>query len=133
MRPRQPGADAGRQSAGARRLCFAALDGDAADHRRIRADQLVAKPGWRPMWLLENETPFAAERTWTRDERGAEFWLVAIRAAFEIDTDGRQRVAQKQTEVQSFPRYAGDPVREEMLSDSDFALSKSGTDVLVGG
>ena len=85
------------------------------------------------MWLLENETPFSAERTWTRDERGAEFWLVAIRAAFEIDADGRQHVAEKQTEVQSFPRYAGDPVREEMLSDSDFALSKSGTDVLVGG
>ena len=36
------------------------------------------------MWLLMNETPFAAEQTWTRDERGAEFWSVAIRASFEI-------------------------------------------------
>jgi hypothetical protein len=85
------------------------------------------------VWLLENETPFSAERTWTRDERGAEFWLVAIRAAFEIDADGRQRVAEKQTEVQRFPLYAGDPVREEMLSDADFARSKTGTDVLVAG
>lgn len=85
------------------------------------------------MWLLENETPFSAERTWTRDERGAEFWLVATRAAFEIDADGRQRPAEKQTEVQRFPLYAGDPVRDEMLSDADFALSKTGTDVLVAG
>ena len=85
------------------------------------------------MWLLENETPFSAERTWTRDERGAEFWLVAIRAAFEIDADGRQRIAEKQTDVQRFPLYGGDPVRGEMLSDADFALSKTGTDVLVGG
>ncbi len=85
------------------------------------------------MWLLANETPFAAERTWTRDERGAEFWLVAIRAAFEIDADGRQRPSDEQTEVQRFPVYAGDPVREEMLWDADFVLSKTGTDVLVGG
>ena len=85
------------------------------------------------MWLLDNETPFSAERTWTRDERGAEFWLVAIRGAFEIDANGRQHVAEKQTEVQRFPIYAGDPVRDEMLSDLDFALSKTGTDVLVGG
>lgn len=85
------------------------------------------------MWLLENKTPFSAERTWTRDERGAEFWLVAIRAAFEIDADGRQRPAGKQSEVQRFPLYAGDPVRNEMLSDLDFALSKSGTDILVAG
>lgn len=85
------------------------------------------------MWHLQNETPFSAIQSWTRDERGAEFWLVAIRAAFEIDADGRQRVAEKQTEVQQFPQYAGDPVREEMLSDSDFQLSKTGTDVLVAG
>jgi hypothetical protein len=71
------------------------------------------------MWLLENETPFSAEQTWTRDERGREFWLVAIRAAFEIDADGRQRLAEEQTEVQRFPLYAGDPVRDEMLSDVD--------------
>ena len=85
------------------------------------------------MWLLANETPFSAEQTWTRDERGAEFWLVAIRAAFEIDAGGRQHPAEQQTEVQRFPLYAGDPVRDEMLSDADFALSKIGTDILVGG
>ncbi|HET7881573.1 MAG TPA: hypothetical protein VFL55_11855, partial [Acetobacteraceae bacterium] len=67
------------------------------------------------MWLLDNDTPFSAERTWTRDERGAEFWLVAIRAAFEIDPDGRQRVAEEQTGVQRFPFYSDDPVGGEML------------------
>ena len=45
------------------------------------------------MWLLNNETPFASERTWTRDERGAEFWLVAMRACFKIDPEGRQLMA----------------------------------------
>lgn len=85
------------------------------------------------MWLLTNETPFAAERTWTRDERGAEFWLVAIRAAFTIDPDNRQTPAEKQTEVQRAPVFAGDPLTSDMLTDSDFALHKDGTDVLIQG
>lgn len=85
------------------------------------------------MWLLYNETPFAADRTWTRDERGAEFWLVSIRASFRVDPDGRQRVAPTQTAIRHAPLFEGDPARTEMLADSDFALSKAGTDVLVSG
>ncbi|WP_223428990.1 DUF2169 family type VI secretion system accessory protein [Tateyamaria pelophila] len=85
------------------------------------------------MWLLINETPFAAERTWTRDERGAEFWLVAVRASFKIDLDGRQSTAKEQTEVQRFPVFAGDPMTTGLITDSDFVLSKTGTDVLVNG
>lgn len=85
------------------------------------------------MWLLMNETPFAAERTWTRDENGAEFWLVAVRASFQIDLDGRQALAEQQTEVQRFPVFAGDPLTTGLTTDSDFVLSKAGTDILVEG
>lgn len=85
------------------------------------------------MWLLNNETPFASERTWTRDERGAEFWLVAIRACFEIDPEGRQSPAAEQTEVQRAPVFAGDPQMTGLLTDSDFALHKDGTDILLDG
>lgn len=85
------------------------------------------------MWVLTNETPFAAETTWTRDERGAEFWLVAIRASFEIGPDGRQLLAEEQTEVQRFPVFAGDPLSTGLITDADFVLSKTGTDVLVEG
>jgi hypothetical protein len=85
------------------------------------------------MWTLRNTTPFAAEATWTRDERGAEFWLIAIRACFEIDPEGRQSPAAEQTPVQRAPAFAGDPLASGLLSDSDFALHKAGTDVLVEG
>ncbi|WMJ02456.1 DUF2169 domain-containing protein [Pseudomonas chlororaphis subsp. aurantiaca] len=78
-------------------------------------------------------TPFAAETAWTRDERGAEFWLVAIRACLEIDPDGRQSPAAEQTEVQRTPVFEGDPLTSGLLHDSDFALHKEGTDVLVEG
>ncbi len=83
--------------------------------------------------MLRNTTPFAAETSWTRDERGAEFWLVAIRACFEIDLEGRQSPAAKQTDVQRAPVFVGDPSTSGLLSDSDFVLYKDGTDVLVEG
>jgi len=83
------------------------------------------------VWLLNNETPFASERTWTRDERGAEFWLVAVRACFEIDPEGRQFPADQQTEVQRAPVFAGDPRTTGLLTDNDFALYKDGTDILL--
>ena len=85
------------------------------------------------MWLLNNETPFSAERTWTRDERGAEFWLVAVRAAFSIEPDGQQVPAEQQTDVQRVPVFAGDPMTTALLTDSDFALQKDGTDILLTG
>ena len=85
------------------------------------------------MWMLRNTTPFAAETTWTRDERGAEFWLVAVRACFEIDCEGRQSAAASQTEVQRAPVFAGDPSASSLLNDCDFVLHKDGTDVLVEG
>jgi hypothetical protein len=85
------------------------------------------------MWMLRNTTPFASETTWTRDERGAEFWLVAVRASFEIDLEGRQSPAAKQTEVQRTPAFAGDPLTSGLLNDSDFVLHKDGTDVLIEG
>jgi hypothetical protein len=85
------------------------------------------------MWMLRNTTPFAAQTTWVRDERGAEFWLVAVRACFDIDLEGRQSPAPKQTQVQRAPAFSGDPLTSGLLSDSDFVLHKDGTDVLVEG
>lgn len=85
------------------------------------------------MWVLTNETPFAAASTWTRDERGAEFWLVAIRACFDIDPDGRQQPSPQQTEVARAPTFADDPATTEMIEDCDLYLEKSHTDILVSG
>ena len=85
------------------------------------------------MWLLYNETPFAAERTWTRDENGVEYWLVAIKAAFEILQDGRQVPLEEQVPVSRAPVFKGDPATTELLEESDFNFDKAKTDVLVAG
>lgn len=83
------------------------------------------------MWLLSNETPFAAERSWTRDENGHEVWLVAIKASFEIAPDGKQTPLEDQLPVNMAPIFASDP--NELLDETDFNLEKKHTDVLIEG
>lgn len=85
------------------------------------------------MWLLQNETPFAAERTWVRDEEGVEHWLVAIKGSFDIRPDGEQVPSDVQPPVSRTPIFAGDPATTELLEETDFNLDKSRTDVLLVG
>jgi hypothetical protein len=83
------------------------------------------------MWILSNQTPFAAQESWTRDERGHEVWLVAIKASFEIGPDGRQRLLKQQTPVNLAPVHGADP--NELLDETDLNIEKKHTDVLVEG
>jgi hypothetical protein len=99
----------------------------------VAHDGALALRGSSRMWLLDNETPFAAERTWTRDEDGVEHWLVAIKASFDIYPDGKQVLSKWQVPVLRAPVFAGDPAATELLDGADFNLEKRRTDVLVRG
>lgn len=35
------------------------------------------------MWALNNQTPYSAERNWTRDKRGVHYWIVSVKATFK--------------------------------------------------
>jgi hypothetical protein len=85
------------------------------------------------MWLLDNSTPFAAERTWIRDAAGEEIWLVAIKATFEIDPGGRQCVVDEQEPVSRVPKFIGDPAKTSLIEECDFFPKKLRTDVLLKG
>lgn len=85
------------------------------------------------MWLLDNRTPFAAERTWVRDEDGAEVWLVAVKGSFLIQSDGKQTLDTEQSEVSRVPQFCGQPGLSSLLNDSDFVHKKTLTDVIVQG
>ena len=85
------------------------------------------------MWALDNRTPFAAERCWVRDEQGAEVWLVAVRAAFDIREDGALRLAEPQEPVVLAPRFRGDASSSSLLEDTDVPHMRDRTDVLVEG
>jgi hypothetical protein len=56
------------------------------------------------MWALKNQTPYAAERNWTRDKHGVHWWLVAVKATFDIAPGGRLELADEQPASSARPR-----------------------------
>lgn len=85
------------------------------------------------MWMLNNRTPFAAERCWVRDKNGAEVWLVAIKATFDIMADGALRLAESQQPVNIAPKFRNTGTQPSLLHDTDFPHLKAATDVLIEG
>lgn len=85
------------------------------------------------MWMINNKTPFAAERAWVRDKNGAEVWLVALRGTFDIHADGSTTVADEQDEVCLVPKYQGEPGESSLLYESDLVHVKPTTDVILHG
>jgi hypothetical protein len=85
------------------------------------------------MWVVDNQTPFAAERCWIRDRDGSEVWLVAVRAAFSIAPDGATQPAKEQEPVVMAPEYWGEPAATSLRYDSDLVHKKLSTDVLLHG
>ena len=66
------------------------------------------------MFLIDNRTPFAAERGWVRDRNGAEVWLVAVKCTFDILPDGSTEVAKEQPPVLLLPQHHGEPGKSSL-------------------
>ena len=46
------------------------------------------------MWMLENHTPYEAERSWVQDKNGIQHWIVVVKATYDIRHDGLVEVAE---------------------------------------
>jgi len=85
------------------------------------------------MWLLKNRTPFEAERTWVRDETGAEIWIVAVKGSFVIRPDGKQTLDPEPAKIARVPQFIGQPGVSSLLYESDLVHTKARTDVILHG
>lgn len=85
------------------------------------------------MWALDNRTPYGAERNWTRDKYGVHWWIVAVRATYDVASDGKLSLADEQPPPRLAPEYFGDPGKSSLRYDSDLLAAKPGTDLLVLG
>ena len=85
------------------------------------------------MWVLDNQTPFAADRCWDRDRDGAEVWIVAVKGTFAIRSDGTLRVAKEQVPVCLVQEFSGEPGQSSLRAESDIVRTKPTTDVLLNG
>lgn len=83
------------------------------------------------MWAVENNTPYAAERTWVRDRDGAHHWIVVVKATFDIANDGKLRLADEQPEPLHAPEYWGEPGLSSVRYEADLVAKKPGTDLIV--
>lgn len=85
------------------------------------------------MWQVDNRTPFAAERGWVRDRDGAEIWLVAVKATFDIRPDGSTEVSKEQPPVLRVAEHHGESGKSSIKYEADLVLTKKTTDVVVVG
>lgn len=85
------------------------------------------------MWELANGTPYAAERNWVRDKQGHHWWLVAVKATYDIGAGGRLALADEQVPPVLSPEYFGEAGVSSLRYDSDLLAVKPTTDVLVHG
>jgi len=85
------------------------------------------------MWMLSNDTPFAAERTLTCNKDGSDVWVVAVKATFLIEPDGTTIVADEQAGVVPAPQHSGDPLTSSLIYETDLDYAKPGTDILLHG
>ena len=85
------------------------------------------------MWALRNRTPYAAERSWTRDKRGAHHWLVAVKATFDVGDGGEVKLANEQKPPLLALEYAGKPGESSVRYEADLGPMKPTTDITLVG
>jgi hypothetical protein len=85
------------------------------------------------MWALKNKTPYAAERTWTRDKAGAYVWIVGVKATFGVGAGGKLTLLDEQPPLLLAPEYAGEPGRSSLKYEAELGPPRPTTDLVVRG
>lgn len=83
--------------------------------------------------LLDNATPFAAERYGLNDENGANLLLVVIKGTYEFDRRGEIALAEEQEPIELADQYYGKPGESSVKYASDFSFDKVATDIALTG
>ncbi len=81
--------------------------------------------------MIDNTTPFSAERNWFLDKDGAKSWIVAVKAAYDVLPDGSTAIAEKQEPALIADAFTGEPEKSSILYSNDLAGPKEVTDVLL--
>jgi hypothetical protein len=81
--------------------------------------------------MLDNRTPYEAERTWVRDKEGVHHWIVVVKATFDISVDGTLCLSEKRVAPLHTPEYTGDEGVSSLRYETDLVAMKPGTDVYL--
>lgn len=83
------------------------------------------------MWMLDNQTPFVADRTWVRDKEGAHQWIVVVKATYDIGRAGALLLADEPVAPLHSAEYHGRPGESSVRYDTDLVAMKPATDVYL--
>lgn len=83
--------------------------------------------------LLENNTPFAAERFAISDENGKNLLVVIIKATYSFQNAGVLQLVEKQAEIEAADIYYDKPENSSILYSSDLSYDKTSTDIALVG
>jgi len=83
--------------------------------------------------VLQNRTPFSADKFVMPDQDGQEAVLVVVSATFRANATGALTLADEQRKIRIADEYNGPPDRASVRYEADLALEKPSLDVLVNG
>jgi hypothetical protein len=83
------------------------------------------------MWAIRNETPYGAERNWTRDKTGMHHWIVGVQATFRVSESGFVTAASTQLPPPLAPVYYGGAESSSLRRDSELLAIRPCTDIIV--
>ena len=81
--------------------------------------------------MLDNRTPYEAERTWVRDKEGVHHWIVVVKATYDIAEDGTLSLSDEQVEPLHTPKYNGVDGESSLRYEADLVAMKPSTDVYL--
>jgi hypothetical protein len=85
------------------------------------------------MWSLKNRTPYAANKTWGRDENGVHEWIVVVKGTYAVKGNGDLALADEQLQPLDLPDYYSADGLSSLRYEADLIASKPTTDVLLNG
>jgi hypothetical protein len=85
------------------------------------------------MLQLDNQTPYAAERTIVMDKTGEKSWVVAVKATYRVRVDGTTELSEPQTPLFYSAEHIGEPGQSSIRYEADLIPTKPATDVIVNG
>lgn len=83
------------------------------------------------MWMLDNQTPFEAERTWVRDKHGIHHWIVVVKATYDIAEDGALNLSDEPVAPLHAAEYIGTVGESSLRYEADLLAMKPATDIYL--